>query len=204
MFVLAPVAGVFLASAASAQFSLEATPAITQSTSGEIVFRDYPGRALAANEQGKVGFAVKSDAKGFPMSCQITSSSGYPLLDSDTCRLLMVHATFKPLDGAATEFVNTGVVNWKIDPWLVEARQQTATKKKPTPRWGWSRKTKAPKNVELTSASGETQICKKVPRTGNLAAFDRICRTKADWAKTSEQNGFWADQQGRRGSSVTP
>ena len=176
-----------------------------QSPSGEIVFRDYPGRALAANEQGKVGFAVRSDDKGFPVNCEVTSTSGFPLLDNDACRLLMVHATFKPMPGNTAAVVNTGVVNWRIDPWLLNARQETAgTKKKPTPRWGWSRKAKAPKNVELTNASGETQICKKVPRTGNLAAFDRICRSKADWAKTSERDGFWADQQGRRGNSVTP
>ncbi len=116
----------------------------------------------------------------------------------------MVHATFKPLPGGPAGVVNTGVVSWTISPWLLEARKQTAAKRKPTPRFGWSRKPKAPKNVELTTASGETQICKKVPRTGNLAAFDRICRSKADWAKTNEANGFWADQQGRRGNSVTP
>ena len=202
--VLFPIAGLALASAAHAQPSLEASPAISQSSSGEIVFRDYPSRALAANEQGKVGFNVKADDKGYPVSCEVTSSSGFPQLDNDTCRLLMVHATFKPLPGATAEIVNTGVVNWKIEPWLIEARKAAAENKKPTPRFGWSRKPKAPKNVEIATASGERQICKKVPRTGSLAAFDRICRSKEDWAKTNEANGFWADQQGRRGTPVTP
>jgi len=199
--VLLPLAGLALASVAHAQAAPEPTPAITQSSNGEIVFRDYPSRALAANEQGKVGFQVKADANGFPVSCEVTSSSGYPQLDSDTCRLLMVHASFKPLPGAQTGVLNTGVVNWTIAPWLLEARKQTAEKKKPTPRWGWSRKTKAPQNVEIATADGSVEICKRVPRTGSLAATDRICRSKEDWAKTNEANGFWAEKQGRQGIS---
>ena len=74
--VLLSVAGLALASVAHAQAAPEPTPAITQSADGEIVFRDYPSRALAANEQGKVGFQVKADANGYPVSCEIITSSG--------------------------------------------------------------------------------------------------------------------------------
>lgn len=197
--MLLPLAGLVLAS--SAQAAPDPSPAISQSSTGEIVFRDYPSRALAANEHGKVGFQVKADDKGFPVSCEVTRSSGFPQLDNDTCRLLMVHASFKPLRGVTTGVVNKGVVSWTIEPWLLEARKQAAAKKKPTPRFGWSRKPKAPQSVEIADASGQTQICKRVPRTGSLAATDRICRTKEDWAKTNEANGFWADKQGRQGVS---
>ena len=128
------------------------------------------------------------------------------MLDNDTCRLLMVHASFKPVPGAARTVINTGVVSWKIDPWLLEARKavnaEIAKKKAPTPRWGWSRKAKAPRNVEIATATGETQICKRVPRTGSLAATDRICRSKEDWAKTNEANGIWSQTQGRQGTGI--
>jgi protein TonB len=97
--------------AAAPAFAADPAPAVLQSANGEIVFRDHPARSLSAAEQGKVGFAVKADPNGYPVSCSVTSSSGHPLLDSDTCRLLMVHATFKPLPLAAAGVLNTGVVN---------------------------------------------------------------------------------------------
>ena len=200
--VLFPLAGLTLASAVAAQPALEATPAISQLPGGEIVFRDYPGRALDAGEQGKVGFRVKADDKGYPVSCEITSSSGYSQLDNDTCRLLMVHATFKPLPGAPAGVVNTGVVSWKIEPWLLQARKEaTSAKKRPTPRFGWSKAARNPDKLEIATADGSRQVCKRVPRTGTLSGFDRLCRSKEDWAKTNEANGFWADQQGRAGNT---
>ena len=174
--------------------------AIMQTANGEIVFRDYPSRALAAGEQGKVGFQVKADDQGFPVNCEITSSSGHPQLDNDTCRLLMVHATFKSVPGTSANIVNRGTVNWTISPWLLEARKATPAKKiLPTPKWGWSRKARNPDKVEIATAAGDKQICKRVPRTGTLAGFERICRSREDWDKTSEANGIWADQQGTKG-----
>jgi len=41
----------------------------------------YPPRALAAHEQGAVGFTVTLDSKGEVANCQVTHSIGHPLLD---------------------------------------------------------------------------------------------------------------------------
>ena len=42
----------------------------------QVMFQNYPPRALAAGEQGTVFFVVKLDDKAHPTSCEVTHSSG--------------------------------------------------------------------------------------------------------------------------------
>lgn len=61
----------------------------------------YPPEAKAAGLQGRTAFSVDIDAQGRVTGCNITTSSGSPLLDSTTCTLIVTNARFTPAhDGA--------------------------------------------------------------------------------------------------------
>jgi len=146
----------------------------------EIVFQNYPARALAAGEQGAVFFTVELDKAGRPMSCEVFHGSGHPLLDEETCNLIVQHAVFssaRDASGRAIKEKAEGVVNWTIPghepvpvtPVLVEA------KGKP-----------------------EKQFCKKSVRTGTLAAVERTCMTAAEWARQSDETKqIYREMQGK-------
>lgn len=57
---------------------------------------DYPSASLRANEQGTTAFALIVDKTGRVKECRITVSSGSPLLDETTCRLVTQRARFTP------------------------------------------------------------------------------------------------------------
>ena len=56
----------------------------------------YPPQAKAAGLQGRTAFTLDLDDKGRITSCNITTSSGSPLLDSTTCTLLVTNGRFQP------------------------------------------------------------------------------------------------------------
>jgi TonB family C-terminal domain len=76
----------------------------------------YPPRALAAHEEGAVGFKVTLDSKGAVTNCEVTRSSGHPLLDQETCDLVTLHAVFNPDAGVTGSRVAThdGLIAWKL------------------------------------------------------------------------------------------
>ena len=148
----------------------------------------YPKASLAAGEQGLVGFLIGIDAAGSPTKCQITHSSGYKTLDEETCKLIMVHATFKRPEGLSPSQQRTyeGVVNWKLPTTPLTMVQEI------------------PKPV-LASAAPEPQICKRSVRIGTLAGFERTCMTQREWDKqTAETQDYWNELQGRRASTKDP
>src|SRR3954454_6408112 len=67
----------------------------------------YPPRALAAHEEGAVGFKVTIDKKGTVTGCQVTHTSGYSLLDQETCTLITLHAEFQPEEGISGSQLRT-------------------------------------------------------------------------------------------------
>ena len=150
----------------------------------EVMFKNYPPRALAAGEQGPVFFVVKLDDRAHPTSCEVTRSSGHPLLDAETCVLIVRHGVFKQVigpDGRLKHSTHEGVVNWTI-PGV------------------------APAPIKALAASApskaEKQICRRVRRTGTLAGYERTCMTQAEWARaTRETQDFWGELQGRKASS---
>lgn len=150
----------------------------------EIVFQNYPPRALAAGEQGAVFFVVTLDKDAHASSCEVTHGSGHPLLDIETCQLILLHAEFKSAkdaNGRLTQQTAEGVVNWTIPG------------QAPVPI----------KPILLTGdQKPEKQICKKSIRVGTLAAVERTCMTVSEWAKQSEESRkTFEDLQGRRGYS---
>ena len=150
----------------------------------EVVFQNYPARALRAGEQGPVYFVVWLDDKAHPTKCQVTHGSGFPLLDAETCDLIVQHATFKSTlgrDGKPTKALHEGVVNWRIPG---------------TPQ--------PPINpIPLTKAQApEPQICKRIVKTGTLAGFERTCMTQREWEVAIRQSrDLWEEMQGRKGAT---
>lgn len=155
----------------------------------EIVFQNYPPRALAAGEEGPVFFTVTLDKDAHPTSCQVTHGSGHPLLDEETCDLIVQHAVFnsaRDADGHLTRQTTEGVVNWTL-PGHVPAPINLA-----------------PAAVSAAKTT-EPQICKRTLRVGTLSDYERTCMTPSEWAHQSdEQKQTYEELQGRKGSSKCP
>jgi len=149
----------------------------------EIFQKLYPPRALAAHEEGAVGFTVTLDSKGAVTGCQVTHSSGHPLLDQETCKIITMNAQFNPDPNVSASQTRThqGLIAWKLPTWV-------ATLEPPKP--------------VAASGAPEKLVCKKVLRVGSLASFDRTCLTPTEWAKQSDdQKQPFADFQGKKGST---
>jgi TonB family protein len=145
----------------------------------------YPPRALAAREQGLVGFMVKLDKDGQPRECQVTHSSGHPLLDQETCKLITLHVVFKPNGAASGSQLSThqGVINWRLP--------NSASLVNATP----------PKPVTVANAPDKI-ICKRVPRTGSNVGTERVCMARRDWQTSSEESRReFEELQGKKGST---
>jgi protein TonB len=163
-----------------------ATPAAKQEQQrqlSEIVFQNYPPRALAAGEQGAVFFLVTLDKDAQPTSCQVTHGSGHPLLDAETCNLIVQHAVFKSARDANGHVVREtaeGVVNWTIPG-----------------------RAPVPVNPVLLTDNEkpEKQVCKKNLKMGTLSGYERVCMTPTEWARQGdEMKRRYDDMQGRKGS----
>ena len=78
---------------------------------------DYPSSALRNEQEGVVGFRVKVSPSGIVSTCEIVTTSGFPVLDEATCRLVTMRARFTPAideKGNATEGSYSSRVRWKI------------------------------------------------------------------------------------------
>jgi TonB family protein len=143
----------------------------------------YPPRALAAREEGAVGFTVTLDSKGEVVGCQVTRSSGHPLLDAETCKIITLNAQFKPDPsmGVSQTKTSQGLIVWKLP-------NSTTVFSAPT--------------VMAANSDSEKVVCKKTVRTGTLAGFERTCMTPREWARQSEEaKAEWEDVMGKKGST---
>ncbi len=149
------------------------TPAATaarEAANTETLLKYYPRRALAAREQGLVGFTIRLDKAGHPTNCEVTHSSGHRLLDEETCALMLIHGVFKPVTDASgnrVSEVTEGVVNWKIPG--VDGGPVVA-----------------PTKVAAANAP-DKMICKRELKTGSLADYERTCMTRSEWKRMSDQ-----------------
>ena len=165
----------FLASAclllAQPLFAAERTPgqkAAQNALNWDIFQKLYPKRALEAHEEGAVGFLVTLDNKGDVTRCQVTHSSGHPLLDLETCQIITLHAQFNPDPSLSPSQTKTheGLIAWKLPA--------STTPLEP------------PKPVAVAKAP-EQAVCKRTVRVGTLAGFERTCMTPTEWARRTEQ-----------------
>ena len=157
--------------------------AARDSKNWQVLQQMYPARAIMAREEGLVGFRVRIDASGSATQCQVTHSSGHPLLDQETCQLITLHAVFKPAASVSgsQERSYEGVVNWKL------------------PTSPLSAVPAAPQRI-AAGTGPEKVICKRVKKTGSNAAFERTCLTQREWERaTDESRAPWDEMQGRKG-----
>lgn len=150
----------------------------------EVIFKNYPRRALAAGEQGTVYFKVKIDRDGHPTECFVTHSSGHSALDGETCSLILMHAQFQPMRNAegerATPYLE-GAVNWKLP--------------------GGQALSGAARQVAETNDL-DKMICKRELETGSMVRYKRTCMTKREWrAASDDMKQPWAEMQGILGST---
>jgi protein TonB len=75
--------------------------------SGGLQNSDYPSRALRDRLQGRVSVRFTVLTSGRIANCRITASSGSPMLDSTTCRLLTQRLRFRPARNSAGEPIET-------------------------------------------------------------------------------------------------
>jgi len=78
---------------------------------------DYPARAQREEREGTAGFRVSVGPDGRVTGCDITSSSGHPDLDQETCKLVTRRARFDPAvdrDGNPTTGSYANRVRWQI------------------------------------------------------------------------------------------
>lgn len=78
---------------------------------------DYPAGSLASLEEGVTGFQLTVNPAGMVQACGITASSGHPLLDEATCRILRERARFHPArdsGGAAVEGRFASRLRWVL------------------------------------------------------------------------------------------
>lgn len=175
------VAGLLVAAPALAQTAAQKAQ---NATNWDVFLKLYPQRALKAHEEGAVGFTVTLNNKGDITNCQVTRSSGHPLLDAETCNLITLNAVFTPDPNLSSSQTKTheGVINWKLP-------NSTTTLSAPT--------------VVASNAAPEQVVCKKVLRTGSLASYERTCMTPSQWAKQSDaMKAEWQDLQGKKGSTA--
>ncbi len=154
---------------AGAQSESPSKKAIREASNYDTLLKYYPKRALAAGEQGMVGFTIRIDKNAHPTNCEVTHSSGHRLLDEETCALMLIHGVFKPVkddSGNKVNQVSEGVVNWKIP--------------------GAGGAVVRPVAV-LASNAPDKMICKRELKTGTLADYERTCMTKSEWRRFSDE-----------------
>ena len=160
--------------------------AVRDAQNWQVLHKLYPARALAAGEEGMVGFTVKIDGRGDPTSCKITHTSGHPLLDLETCKLIMVHATFKRPAGLtpSQERAYEGVVNWKLPT-------SPLASVPPVPQ------------AIAEARAPEEMICRRVAVTGSNIPSARQCLPKSQWQRLSDESKRpFVEGQGRRNCNV--
>lgn len=177
MLILALVLGAAIPAGAMAQAQQG------EAQDWQLLFKGYPPDALARGEQGTVGFKLRLDQDGNPTSCEVTQSSGFASLDSQTCRLILDHAEFKGVRDTAGNKVSAqyvGAVNWKLPNGKA-----------------------APAATAVASADDPNKlICKRQLKIGTLANYERLCYTKAQWDTLRDQTRRdWGDDQVSRGST---
>ena len=76
--------------------SLSAQPEPANYAGNWVTYEDYPEEAVRAEMSGTTFFKLEVDAEGDVESCEVIISSGFAVLDQNTCRLVTRRAHFNP------------------------------------------------------------------------------------------------------------
>ncbi|MGR6327617.1 energy transducer TonB [Sphingomonas sp. XXL09] len=122
-------------------------------------FEAYPPVARRAGQQGRVLLKLAIDAQGKPTDCTVTESSGFALLDAETCSMAMRNARFHPARQSGVPVASTYQlrgVRWAL----------TDNAGPPTMEVGDTPNSVIDNEVELSlTASGAVAGCKIIRRT---------------------------------------
>lgn len=95
--------------------------ALRSSTKGSLqgVFKseDYPSEAVSGNSQGTSGVALLIDQSGKVADCTLTQTSGYPILDLQSCAKITQRARYTPAvgaDGKPARHAAVGRITWRL------------------------------------------------------------------------------------------
>lgn len=92
-----------------------APPRLTNGSS-LITSSDYPAGSIERGEEGVAAFELKLK-NGRPVSCKITSSSGYQELDDTTCRIVTARSVFETSTASKDDWSTfTSRLRWSIQP----------------------------------------------------------------------------------------
>ena len=86
--------------------------------SGMMTADDYPNASRRAEETGTVLVSYTITADGRALDCRVARSSGYPLLDEATCRIVETRYVLEPArdaDGRAVEIRARQSVVWQLE-----------------------------------------------------------------------------------------
>ncbi len=99
-----------------------------------VTTNDYPPFALSEEREGVVGFSLMIGRDGKVTSCDITSSSGSPDLDSTACLLITQRARFSPAKDARGK-TQIGRYANRVR-WQIPSKGQNAVRNLPIPKQG--------------------------------------------------------------------
>ncbi len=164
--------------------SVQAAPAASPAQAlperdAEFLKKNYPPESLKAGEQGKVGFRVMIGKDGAMGSCEVTQSSGFKRLDSETCELLVRYANINPerdSDGRPIQSTREGFINWTLPGRAARAAVRKAS--------------------QSASADPDKMICRRTVTTGSLVSATKQCMTKREWSRAAYQAQDNIDQMG--------
>jgi protein TonB len=149
---------------------------------GEFIWKYYPRQAFERGEQGRVGFRITIDRSGTISRCDVTQSSGFPLLDSETCEIMTLYAHLKPVRNAEGRLIRAqqdGFISWRLPP-------------------GGPKVASAP--VAKIGSRPDAIICRKDTSTGSTIATTKQCMTSVEWERSRlEMRDHWEDLQGKGG-----
>ena len=137
---------------------------VRSAKNGEFIAAHYPPGAYKRGEQGKVAFRLTIEPNGTIGTCDVTESSGFKSLDSETCEMMVDYARLQPVrseDGRAIRAVQTGFITWKL-PSGATAMASPSRQAMPKPN---------------------KLVCKREQTTGSLIATTRQCLTTAEWLR---------------------
>nr|WP_294850913.1 energy transducer TonB [uncultured Sphingomonas sp.] len=139
----------------------------------EFIKKNYPPRARAAGEEGLVGFDVTIDGKGRPVACQVTSTSGFPRLDRETCEVVLYKSRFKAArdeNGRRVTSRTSGSIAW-----VMPNRDLL----------------RADRSKQIRTAAvddGEELTCKYNSRMGSNFVKTKLCLTKTEWGRAQDMS----------------
>lgn len=92
------------------------------SVAGLITDEDYPADARDGDHEGAVVVRLQIDSRGRVTGCSVEESSGFESLDTQTCKLLQLRASYTPARDTRGRPVSASVaarINWRLEEALM-------------------------------------------------------------------------------------